>query len=183
MVESALHIRRATVQDASLLQRLSEVTFYDTFKDTCTEEDMAGYLEEYYNLALITRELADPTDYYFLIYDGDTAAGYMRLKEEESEVEMIRSYRAMELKRIYVDKAFLGRRMGTVLMNFALDFAREKKYEVLWLGVWEYNHRARAFYGKFGFKETGQSHPFPIGNTPQTDIWLYRFIREPAPAG
>ena len=61
-------------------------------------------------------------------------------------------------------------------MNFALDFASEKKYEMMWLGVWEHNEKAKAFYKKFGFEDTGFNHLFPIGNTPQTDNWLIKFI-------
>ena len=63
-------------------------------------------------------------------------------------------------------------------MNFALNFAAEKDYEIIWLGVWEYNEKAKSFYRKFGFEDTGVEHPFPIGNTPQTDRWLYRFVKQ-----
>ena len=167
--------------DASLLKSLSETTFFDTFTGTCTPEDMEGYLEEYYNLPQITRELQDPSDYYFLIYVGAQPAGYMRLKQDPSEVEIVKKHRAIELKRFYLDKAFIGTGVSKTLMNFALDFAAKQGYEMMWLGVWEYNHRAQKFYRKFGFQDTGASHPFPIGNTPQTDIWLYRFIRKEVP--
>ena len=67
--------------------------------------------------------------------------------------------------------------LGVVqLMNFALDFAMTNKYEVVWLGVWEHNNRAQKFYWKYGFEKSGHTHPFPIGNTPQTDLWLWKFL-------
>lgn len=40
----------------------------------------------------------------------------------------------------------------------------------LWLGVWEHNPRAVAFYGKYGFRRVGQ-HTFVLGGDAQTD-WL-----------
>ena len=40
-------------------------------------------------------------------------------------------------------------------MTFALDFAAKKNYELMWLGVWEHNEKAKAFYKKFGFEDTG----------------------------
>ena len=61
-------------------------------------------------------------------------------------------------------------------MSFALNLATEKKYELVWLGVWEHNEKAKNFYKKFGFEDSGATHPFPIGSTPQTDQWFYKFI-------
>ncbi|HVZ95989.1 MAG TPA: GNAT family N-acetyltransferase, partial [Chitinophagaceae bacterium] len=73
-------------------------------------------------------------------------------------------------------KEYHAKKAGAALMDFAIAFAKEKKYEVLWLGVWEHNERAKAFYKKYGFINTGYEHPFPIGNTPQTDVWLYKML-------
>jgi diamine N-acetyltransferase len=176
LVGEELHIRRALINDADLVKSLSEITFADTFKDTCTEDDMAVYLQENYNLSLVKSELADPDDFYFLAFLDTKAVGYMRLKEDDSEVSLIRHYQSIELKRFYLIKEFQGYHIGEALMKYAFSFARERNYEMIWLGVWEFNHRARSFYRKHGFKETGSSHPFPIGNTPQTDIWLYRLL-------
>ena len=41
----------------------------------------------------------------------------------------------------------------------------------LWLGVWERNARARAFYSRWGFTEVGEMH-FVLGNDPQRDLVL-----------
>jgi ribosomal protein S18 acetylase RimI-like enzyme len=39
----------------------------------------------------------------------------------------------------------------------------------VWLGVWEHNPRAIAFYKKYGFISVGE-HPFPLGGDLQRDI-------------
>ena len=115
-------------------------------------------------------------EFYFIAFLNGIDAGYIRMKEEVSDVEIINRHKAIELKRIYVLKEYHAKKIGAALMNFALDFAAEKNYEMIWLGVWEHNERAKLFYNKFGFINSGVTHPFPIGNTPQTDVWLYRFI-------
>ena len=56
--------------------------------------------------------------------------------------------------------------------------ATEKKYEAVWLGVWEHNIRAQKFYGKYGFEDSGYTHDFPIGSTPQTDKWFWKFLKQ-----
>ena len=176
MVEGDLHIRRAVTDDAQLLSALSAVTFFDTFNGTCTDEDMQGFIETCFNPEQVYKELQDADDFYFIAFINEEAAGYIRLKEDESDVEIINTYKGIELKRIYVLKEYHSQKIGAKLMTFALDFAAEKNYELIWLGVWEHNEKAKAFYKKFGFEDTGVTHPFPIGNTPQTDQWFYKFI-------
>lgn len=171
-----IEIRRAFAEDAQLISTLSAITFFDTFKDTCSAEDMQGFLTEYFNEELIKNELSNPDDFYFIAFINETAAGYIRLKEDSSDVEIIANHKAIELKRIYVLKEYYSQKVGAALMNFALHFAVEKKYELIFLGVWEHNERAKIFYKKFGFEDTGARHSFPIGNTPQTDCWLFKFI-------
>ena len=180
MVEEILHIRRAVPDDAQLLSTLSAVTFFDTFNGTCTDEDIQGFIKTCFNKEQVFKELQDANDFYFIAFIDKEAVGYIRLKEEVSDVEVINKHRGIELKRIYVLKEYHSQKIGAQLMNFALDFAAEKKYELLWLGVWEHNEKAKAFYKKFGFEDTRAEHPFPIGNTPQTDNWLIKFIGERA---
>ncbi len=173
-----MHIRRATTGDAKLLCELSAVTFFDTFKGTCTDEDMQEFIEQYFNEKQIYEELQDPYDFYFIIFLEDMAAGYIRIKEDKTDIDEIKNKKGIELKRIYVLKEYHSKKIGAMLMQFALDFAVENGYELLWLGVWEHNHKALNFYKKFGFRDTGFKHPFPIGNTPQTDNWLVKLIEK-----
>jgi ribosomal protein S18 acetylase RimI-like enzyme len=59
-------------------------------------------------------------------------------------------------------------------MNFALDFARNNGFDLMYLSVWEYNFRARGFYEKHEFVNTGLENDFPLGSTPQTDFWFVK---------
>jgi len=178
LVDENLYIRRATTDDAQLLSVLSAETFFDTFHDTCTREDIDGFIQTYFNPEQVEKELQDPEDFYFIAFVNGHAAGYIRMKEDESELIEITKQKSIELKRIYVSKNYQGHKIGAKLMTFALDFASEKTYELVWLGVWEHNDKARAFYKKFGFRDTGHTHPFPIGNTQQTDNWMVRSIEK-----
>lgn len=178
MVEDSINIRRASQADAKILTEISALTFFDTFKDTCTKEDMDGFIEEYFNIDQLISELQNPNDFYFIAFFDDRAVGYLRLKEDKSDVAIIANHKAIELKRIYVLKEFISKKIGASLMKFALNFAEESNYEIIWLGVWEHNERAKRFYQKFGFEDTGVQHPFPIGSTPQTDNWMYRFVMQ-----
>jgi len=177
LVEGDIHIRRAVTDDAPLLSALSAVTFFDTFNGTCSHEDMTQFIETCFNPVQVHKELQDADDFYFIAFINEEAVGYIRLKEDESDVTEIKKYRSIELKRIYVLKEYHSQKIGAKLMTFALNFATGKNYELIWLGVWEHNKKAKAFYEKFGFEDSGVTHLFPIGNTPQTDNWLVKFIK------
>ena len=169
-------IRRGTLNDASLLSQLSITTFLDTFRGTCTDEEIEQFVQQHFNVDQVYKELQDQNDFYFIAFANRESAGYIRMKEEESDVALIRKYKAIELKRIYVLKEYLSQKVGAAVMKFALQFAAEKNYEAVWLGVWEHNLRAQVFYKKWGFIDTGATHDFPIGNTPQMDNWLMKLI-------
>ena len=74
----------------------------------------------------------------------------------------------IELWRFYVDRPWHGRGIAQALMERVKAAARERGAKTLWLGVWERNDRARAFYAKCGFADAGE-HIFLFGTDPQTD--------------
>lgn len=166
-------MRRATLDDASLLAELGAHTFRETFAADNTEEDMAAYLASSFSLEKQTDELSDP-DSTFLIAEVDgIAAGYAKLRD--GEMEGIEGARPIELVRLYVSSEWLGRSVGAALMRACLDEARKAGYETLWLGVWERNARAQAFYRKWNFRVVGE-HMFYLGLDEQRDLLMERPI-------
>ncbi|MEY4459269.1 MAG: hypothetical protein RIT38_474, partial [Bacteroidota bacterium] len=78
---------------------------------------------------------------------------------------------ALEIERIYVAKAFHGKKIGQLLYDKAIEVAKVKMVEYIWLGVWEENHRAINFYTKNGFVAFDK-HIFVLGEDAQTDIMM-----------
>jgi diamine N-acetyltransferase len=169
-------IRRVKIDDAAILAMLSKKTFFDTFTGTCTPKDMDDFLEEYFNEAQVAKELSNENDFYFFADVDGVPAGYIRFMEDYSNFDMMKKWKALELKRIYVLKEFFGKGVADKLLDFVQGFCTTKHYEVLWLGVWENNVRARRFYEKNGFINSGYTHNFPLGSTPQTDYWYWKFL-------
>ena len=77
---------------------------------------------------------------------------------------------------LYVLKDFHGAGVANNLMDFAIQFATENGFEKLYLSVWEYNFRARGFYEKHGFINSRIENDFPLGSTPQTDLWFVKSL-------
>jgi ribosomal protein S18 acetylase RimI-like enzyme len=81
----------------------------------------------------------------------------------------------VELVRLYVLREWLGRGVGEALMRACVDEARRAGHATIWLGVWERNGRAQAFYRKWNFRAVGE-HVFQLGYDPQKDILMQRAV-------
>jgi ribosomal protein S18 acetylase RimI-like enzyme len=167
-------IRRGTAKDAGLLAELGARTFSETFADDNTPEDMAAYLSSSFSREQQSAELADP-HCSFLIAEADgVAVGYAMLRSG-SAVDGVTGDEPIELVRLYVSRESLGSGVGVALMQACIAEARQRGYKTLWLGVWEHNHRAQAFYRKWNFHDVG-TYVFHLGEDLQTDILMQRSI-------
>lgn len=173
-IVSGLTIRRAGPDDAGLLAELGGRTFSETFAADNSPEDMAAYLASSFNLAQQTAELADPASTFLIAEIGGVAAGYAKLRAGEP-AKGIGGGKPVELVRLYASTEWLGRGVGEALMRACLEEARQAGHETIWLGVWERNGRALAFYRKWGFRPVGE-HVFQLGSDPQTDILMERAV-------
>ncbi len=167
-------IRRGTAADAATLAVLARDTFFDTFASTNDPADMALHLERAYGVAQQTVELSDPGVITLLVEEGGQAVAFAQLRTGHVP-ECLTGARPMELWRFYVTRDWHGRGIAQALMARVVAEAGQAGAQTLWLGVWERNHRALAFYGKCGFADLGQ-HVFLFGTDPQTDRVMARLL-------
>ena len=83
----------------------------------------------------------------------------------------------LEIQRLYLHPEWLGSGIAHRLMTHLLERARSRNADTVWLGVWERNPRAIAFYRKFGFVEVA-TQVFTVGNDPQRDVVMARSLGE-----
>ena len=165
-----ISILRVSVNDVERLQAIGRITFSQTFSAHNSPEDMADYLNKSYSIDKLVDEIENPNAEFYFAQDGETVIGYLKINTGDAQTEK-NDLNAFEIERIYVDEAYLGKKIGQLLFNKAIDLAKEKKATYVWLGVWEENHRALAFYNKNGFVPFDK-HIFKLGNDEQTDIMM-----------
>jgi ribosomal protein S18 acetylase RimI-like enzyme len=156
-------IREAEAADAGLVSVLAGVTFYEAYFEQDSPPSLVDYILESFELMKIRAEIESAQSTFFIIYLDGHAVGYAKLREE-SKVDCVSSEGAVELQRIYLVERVFGRGIGEVLLRHCLEFAKQKGFSTLWLGVWEENTRARKFYAKYGFRRVG-TITFPYGET------------------
>lgn len=171
-------IRRAAPDDAVLLAELAARLFRDTFAAENTAEDMALYEKTAFSEAAFRAELSRDDHAMLVVEDGHEPIGYAALIRGSKD-EAVRADRPAEIQRFYVDRSRHGRGVAQSLMAACLEHADVWQCDVVWLGVWERNARAIAFYERQGFRRVGRK-TFTLGRDVQHDYVMARPVTPPA---
>ncbi|MGG4215893.1 GNAT family N-acetyltransferase [Paenibacillus sp. FSL L8-0638] len=161
-------IIKCSREDLQILQEISIETFNDTFKDLNSPENMKAYLERAFNFKQLEEELSNVSSEFFFIYFNEELAGYLKVNINEAQSEKMGG-ESLEIERIYIKNNSQKHGLGKYLLNKAMEIAMKHNKKKIWLGVWEKNENAIAFYKKMGFVQTGV-HSFYMGDEEQIDF-------------
>jgi len=165
-----ISIQKVKISEADKLLAYSKKTFYDFFAQQNDPANMEAYSSVAFTRQSMLDQLTNPdSEFYFALYQGDII-GYLKLNFNNAQTEF-QDKDALEIERIYVSGEHHGKRIGKQLLQFAIDMARNKHFNYVWLGVWEHNYKAKGFYEHNGF-DVFSSHKFLLGNDLQTDLLM-----------
>lgn len=182
---AGFQIRRAAAPDSEALAALGTEVFTATFAHSCTREQLQAFLDEAYTPEAIARDIADSSKDVLVATEGNDSngssspgnggsgklLGFLYLTRGSSEPCVEHLERPVELQRLYISLGAHGKGLGKALSLAADEMARSQGFRTMWLGVWEENHKAQAFYRKMGYERIGE-HVFDVGGDLQTDeIW------------
>ncbi|MDI9365518.1 MAG: GNAT family N-acetyltransferase [Flavobacterium sp.] len=169
-----LQVKIATISDANVISEISKQTFYEAFHLQNTKADMDLFLASNFSVANTEQELAKPNNTFYLVFDNHTLCAYAKVVAIDNSTELP-SIKTLRISRIYVLNAFIGKGIGKLLMQTCLQKAQSLKKTHVWLGVWEQNTSAIAFYKRFGFEQFG-TETFILGTDPQTDLLMQKAL-------
>jgi GNAT superfamily N-acetyltransferase len=157
--------------DAERLAELMARTFRETYSSehsgASRPADVEAYVAAHFGAARQRAELVDPAMRTILAETDGALAGYAQLRFG-APAPVGGGRRPVELARFYVDRPWHGRGVAAALMSACIAAAGAA--DPLWLGVFERNDRARAFYAKWGFVPIGRT-TFRMGEDLQHD-WV-----------
>lgn len=169
-----IKIKKCTLEDLHTLQEISYETFYETFKHQNTSENMQAYLERAFNLNQLEKELLNTSSQFFFVYLNNEVAGYLKINTKDAQSEKMGD-ESLEIERVYIKSKFQKHGLGKYMLNKAIEIAMECNKKSIWLGVWDNNENAIAFYKKMGFVHTG-AHSFYMGDEEQTDYIMTKTL-------
>lgn len=170
-----IELKHASLAHIELIIAIGKETFYESFKNENTEENMKHYLAKAFTSEKISAELNNPHSRFYLLFVDEQLAGYLKVNTYSAQSENMGD-EALEVERIYLKKSFQKLGLGKVLMDKAIDIAVEESKTIIWLGVWEKNENAIAFYSKAGFEKSGKKI-FYMGDEQQTDFIMKKTLR------
>lgn len=166
---SAYFYRDATEADAAALAAFAHASWVATFGEGLyAPEDLDAYLNASFGAELQRAQIATPGETYLLAFEGEEIVGYCRMGALDLPVE---DARGVELHRLYVHERAKGKGVAAALTDQAIAWAKARGASAIYLSVWENNHRAQAFYRRYGFVDHSEWQ-FMVGRAADRDfIW------------
>ncbi|MCO5261080.1 MAG: GNAT family N-acetyltransferase [Crocinitomicaceae bacterium] len=162
------------LSELELLQRISRLTFFETFSNQNSPENMRKYLNEHVSLEKLQQEYTNPLSFFYFAKINENIVGYLKINFATTQT-MPNNSDSLEIERIYVLNSMQKNGVGKQLLEKAIEISRNEQLTTIWLGVWEHNKNAIEFYNHLGFIEFGK-HPFQLGDDTQTDLLMKLFI-------
>ncbi|WP_273064479.1 GNAT family N-acetyltransferase [Treponema berlinense] len=165
-----MKIKKCSLDDILDLQKIYRQTFFETFSEQNSEENMRIFLDKAYSEEKLKSEIENKESETFLAVENQKILGVLKINTGNAETKSGLE-NSLEIQRIYILKESKGLGIGTVLMNLAEKKARELGVSFIWLGVWEKNFPAQKFYTDKGFRRFSE-HAFVLGDDIQTDFLM-----------
>jgi ribosomal protein S18 acetylase RimI-like enzyme len=163
-----INIETITAQQLDILLHIAKKTFFDTYAHLSDPDDFNAYSNAAFNEEQLLSELNNPNSSFYFAMEDNARAGYLKLNYNDAQ-KAFQDKNAMELERLYVLNEYHNRKIGKLLLQFAIQTARDKNLKYIWLCVWDKNTTAIRFYERNNFKITG-THTFPFGDEKDGDL-------------
>jgi ribosomal protein S18 acetylase RimI-like enzyme len=153
------------VADAGVLGILGARSFTETFGHLYTPQNLAAFLQCHAPESW-TGELTDPRFAVRLGEVAGEAVAYAKLGP--AKLPFTPPEGAIELKQFYVLTPWHGAGVAAEMMDWVLAESRRRGAAELYLSVFVDNHRAQAFYARYGFERVG-AYAFMVGDHEDED--------------
>ena len=139
------HIEIISVTTTKQMEKVEELgrqVWHEHYTPIIGAEQVAYMLNKFQSFKAIENQINKEGYTYYLLKAGAQYAGYGAIKIAEGK---------LFLSKLYVDKAYRNQRIGHNMMEFLVEFCKEKTLDKIWLTVNKDNKHSIAAYEKFGF--------------------------------
>ncbi len=169
---TALLIRPATLDDVDLLRHLGATTFRETYRTISDPREVDEYADHHFTAAQVEAWFRRPCARTLLASVGGTPVGYAHVRNAKVPA-CVADRKAVELSRLYLLASAQGTGVGAALIAAAIGEVAALGGKTVWLGAYDRNVKALAFYARRGFVQVG-THEFEFGGQVYADPVLTR---------
>ena len=149
-------IRKATLEDIEMINRLAWIVFPHTYKEILSTEQMEYMMDWMYSPENLHKQMTEDGHIYYLAFEGDEPAGYLSIQPEGEHT--------YHLQKIYVLPSFQRKKLGKLLFEQAIKAIKELHPEPCQMRMnVNRQNKALTFYEKMGMKKVDEGD-FHIGN-------------------
>ena len=172
-----VHIRKAQASDAAALAQLAEQTFIATYGPHCDHNMVHEHCQKNFGVSQQLAEIENEHCITLLQFVGNELIGFMQMKQTDAPpcVQGITEVNTICLHRYYVTQKWHGKGVALILLKHANEYAKASGAQAMWLGMWQHNQRALAFYQKHGFEIVGEVE-YQFGKVIENDKVLFRIL-------
>lgn len=166
----SIELELVSPEHAADLAKLKADTFVETFAEENDPKHVQAHVAREFTAEAVKPTLEDDRSTTWWLLDAGVPVGFLKVNRGGAQTEPDLAD-GLEVEQVYVMGTHHGRRLGSRLMQHAIDTARDEGFPFIWLGVWENNHKAVAVYEHVGFFAIGD-HRFLFGDEEQRDVLM-----------
>jgi len=161
--------RRWNENDLPDIHNLLLETWLDAYSSFIPESDLISYHRATYNHEALQAIFRDAESNGFVCEADGTLVGYIRTRIAKDENRFY-------VPSLYVLPHHQGKGVGGSLMGLAVDEAKSKGFDRIWIGIMKKNKEGLDWYRKFGY-QTVEEAPFTMGKTTVNHFIGYVLIK------
>lgn len=151
-----ISVVNATIEDIPTIREMAHITWYPTFREILSQEQIEYMLEMMYSEKALKEQIEVRNHLFFLAKESEKALGYLSVEVDYNQQPITK------IHKIYILPDLQGKGIGKLLMQKAEQVALENQNTILSLNVNRFN-KATKFYESLGFVNT-KTEDIDIGN-------------------
>lgn len=173
-----MRLRPATQDDVPALAALGRESFTAAFGQLYRPEDLAAFLEEVHDEAVVAAEIAgDECRHRLAVGEDGALLGYCKLRHPSKLAEQSHAAAPLELSQLYCAGTATGQGVGAALIGWALAEAEAGGHDAIHLSVYSGNHGAQRFYARYGFTKIADT-TFKVGEQIDEEYLFEKRLKE-----
>ena len=156
-------IQNVDIESVTLLSDVAIHAYTDHYLHLWKNNNADWYINKCFTIEVLTAELNDPNNVFYIVFENQKPLGFFKIvlnnpllpHSVRSDKDGISEENALYLERVYFKKEAVGKGLGEIAFNFALDTARRLNKKIIWLTAMDSSLKPIAAYKRMGFEICG----------------------------